>query len=366
MAPSSHAPRDTRKKKRASNYFEHWPPYVFYFPVIVCYLLLSYRHKSFTLLSIANPNFPDSKCAILDLIPAALAKWVGRYQQFRPDDYPSCRAGAARRLLNDSGMTFPLVVKPDLGLKGIGVDLLKDSRDLENYFTRYGDFGNFQFQEFIDWPGEAGVFYLRMPGAAKGRIISLAFKSPASVTGDGRSALIKLIKAKKIPRKKKQLFLNHNRHQLERIIEKGQTIPLMFTRNHDQGGVYRDGRAHITPELSNRFDDIARAMPNFYYGRFDVRFEALETFTKGERFKIIEINGSLSEAGDLFDTNARLGSVYLSYFRRLNRLFAICTANRKRGHQPVSLKKAIAKHRTVLKFINKGLNENIPVSGTKF
>ncbi len=358
MAPPSHGLTDDLKKKRSSNYFEYWPPYVFYFPVIVWYLMLSLRYKRLTLPSVANPEFPEAKCAILDLIPTALSEWVGRYLPFRPDDYPYRRADAAQRLLNDSGMTFPLVVKPELGLKGIAVVLLKDNRDLENYFRQYGDLGNFQFQEFIDWPGEAGAFYIRMPDEAKGRIVSLALKYPASVTGDGKSPLKALIGAKKIPLAKKKLFLSHNRHQLERIIKKGETLPLMFVHNHDQGGVYRDGRAMITRELSNRFDEIARAMPNFYYGRFDVKFEAADTFTMGQRFKIIEINGASSEAGDLFDADARLGRVYLSYFKRLNRLFAISITNCRRGYRPVSLKQTIANQKEIFEFVNKGLFRN--------
>lgn len=362
MATPFHESVDLNGTKRSSNYFEHWPPYVFYFPVIVCYLFLACRYKSLTLPSITNPDFPDEKCAILDLIPASLAKWVGRYRYFRSDDDPTRRIDAAKKLLNDSKLTYPVVIKPDMGLKGIDVELLHSNRDLENYLE-YRGFGDFQFQEYIDWPGEAGAFYIRMPGAAKGSIVSLAFKFPAGVTGDGRSTLRALIEAKKMPRFKKQLFLNHNRHQLERVAIKGEAVPLMFVHNHDQGGVYRDGRAHITTELSNRFDEIARAMPNFYYGRFDVKFKAMDTFTKGQQFKIIEINGASSEAGDIFDADARLGVVYLSYFKRLNRLFAIGVANRRRGYRPVSLKKTIANQRDIFKFVNKGLYSNNTVYG---
>ncbi len=355
MATLSRTPIDTQAELRSSNYFDHWPPYVFYFPVIVCYLLLSCRHKSLTLPSVANPEFPESKCDSLDLIPDALARWVGRYQRFHSNEEPAQRADAAQKCINDAGLTYPLVIKPDLGLKGIGVAQLDDKQALDNYLQRHEGAGDFQFQEYIDWPGEAGAFYIRMPGKAKGRIVSLAFKFPASVTGDGRSPLKALIEVKEIPRTKKKLFLSHNRHRLEQVIKKGKTFPLMFVRNHDQGGVYRNGRAWITTELNNRFDEIARAIPNFYYGRFDVKFETMDTFAKGQQFKIIEINGASSEAGHIFDANARLGRVYLSYFKRLNRLFAISIANCRRGYRPVSLKTAIANQRDVFEFVNKGL-----------
>jgi len=355
----------TSDANRSPNYFEHWPPYVFYFPVIICYLLLSCRHKSLTLPSIANPEFPDSKCDSLDLIPDSLAEWVGRYQRFHANENPSRRAEAAQKCINNAGLTYPIVIKPDLGLKGIGVARLDDKQALDDYFQRPEGDGDFQFQEYINWPGEAGAFYIRMPDETRGSIVSLAFKFPASVTGDGRSTLKALIDAKKIPRLKKQLFLSHNRHQLGRVIQQGETFPLMFVHNHDQGGVYKDGLAQITTELNNRFDEIAQTIPNFYYGRFDVKFEAMDTFTKGQRFKIMEINGASSEAGDIFDAGARLGSVYLSYFKRLNRLFAISIANRRRGYRPVSLKKTIANQRDIFKFVNKGLTMNNSISRRK-
>jgi len=253
---------------------------------------------------------------------------------------------------------FVVVIKPDLGLKGIGVDLLNDSRELENYLMRQDSSGDFQFQEYIEWEGEAGAFYIRMPGAAKGHIVSLIFKYPAGVIGDGKSNIEALIHAKKSPQSKKQLFLHHNRHQLERVAKKGETVPLMFARNYEQGGIYKDGRTRISTELSNRFDEIARAMPHFYYGRFDVKFETMDSLTKGQRFKIIEINGALSEPGDWNDAGACLGSLYLSYFKRLNRLFAISNANRRRGYRPVSLKTTIANLRDINKFIKKEQNKN--------
>lgn len=355
MTTSSHWPAGNPGTERSSNYFEYWPDPVFYFPVIVCYLLLALRYKSLTLPSVVNPEFPDGKCAILDLIPGTLSGWVGRYAHFQPGNYSSGCTDAAKEFLADSGLTYPVVIKPDMGLKGIDVELLNNSRDLENYFMRQNGPGDFQFQEYIDWPGEAGVFYIRMPGAARGSIISIAFKSPAAVTGDGISTLKALIEEKKIPRLQKRLFLNRNSHQLGRVIKKGETVPLMFARNHDQGGVYIDGQAQITTELSSRFDEIARAIPNFYYGRFDVKFKAMDTFTKGRQFKIIEINGTTSEAGHIYDADARLRDVYPFYFRRLNRMFAISAANYRRGYRPKSLKMAIAHHKETFKFIKKGL-----------
>ena len=44
-------------------------------------------------------------------------------------------------------------------------------------------------QAFSADPGEAGIFYIRHPDEATGRVTSLTLKSSPVVTGDGRQTL---------------------------------------------------------------------------------------------------------------------------------------------------------------------------------
>ncbi len=71
--------------------------------------------------------------------------------------------------------------------------------------------------------------------------------------------------------------------------------------NQRAGALYRDGHRHITPALEARFDAIARGMTEFHYGRFDLRFENVESLMRGEDFIIVEINGIGGEAIDCWD-----------------------------------------------------------------
>ncbi len=337
--------------KQAVNHFEYWPPYVFHLPSICFYIILAFRYRSLTLPTVANPGFPDSKCAILDLVPADSQKWLARYKRFQIPDDEYCPAEAVRHFINDAGLSYPLVVKPDLGLKGIGVELLNNDQELKSYLTRTRKNGSLQFQEYISWPGEAGVFYIKRPGAAKGDIVSLAFKSPATVTGDGQSTLKDLIMADKRTRRIGHTVMRHNRHQLTMVVPKGERIPLTFALNHTQGGVFSDAFHLLTDALRNRFDEIAQAMPDFYYGRFDVKFETPDTFVRGQRFKIIEINGALAEPMHYFDADARLKDVYRHYFSCLNVLFKISDFNRKRGYRPTPSKQFMIEQLDLFKFI---------------
>lgn len=50
-------------------------------------------------------------------------------------------------------------------------------------------------QEIVDWTGEAGIFWVKLPGSARGHIVSLTLKYVPHVVGDGRSTLEQLIRA---------------------------------------------------------------------------------------------------------------------------------------------------------------------------
>jgi hypothetical protein len=125
---------------------------------------------------------------------------------------------------------------------------------------------------------------------------------------------------------------------LERIPEKDELVRLAFIGSIRVGGLYRDARQLVTPALSERFDAIARSMPEFYYGRFDIRFESIERLQSGEAFSVIEINGAGSEAIHAWDPEVPLRTVYRELFKAQDLLFEIAARNRARGFRPMRLK----------------------------
>jgi hypothetical protein len=48
----------------------------------------------------------------------------------------------------------------------------------------------------------------------------------------------------------------------------------------------------ITPELNNQIDIISNNIPNFFAGRYDIKYKNLESLLKGKDFYILEVNGS--------------------------------------------------------------------------
>ena len=86
-----------------------------------------------------------------------------------------------------------------------------------------------------------------------------------------------------------------------------------------------------TTALTDAFERIARSMPNFCFGRIDVRFETLPTLLRFESFRIIEINGTGSEPTHIWDPTRSLWDAWCAQFFLYGTAFWIGAENRSRG-----------------------------------
>ncbi len=77
-------------------------------------------------------------------------------------------------------------------------------------------------------------------------------------------------------------------------------------------------------------------MPEFYFGRFDVRYDSLEDLRAGRNFWLIEVNGAGSESTHIWDRTTRLRDAYSFLFFQQRTLFEIGAANRARGFSSVN------------------------------
>ena len=78
-------------------------------------------------------------------------------------------------------------------------------------------------------------------------------------------------------------------------------------------------------------------LPDFHFGRLDIRFESRAALRAGERFRIIEVNGVGSEATHIWDPDARIWSAYRDQFRHYRAAFEIGAEMRRRGIRPTPL-----------------------------
>ncbi len=331
----------TRRGEQIVSFFEFWPGWLFYIPVVIHWLLLGLRHLCWSLPTAANPRITtgglcgESKLSILDQVGADAVHLIA--PAIGVAAHPG-GGGVAEAAMRDAGLTWPVVAKPDIGCNGTGVRLLRDRAGLDRYMRAFPAGATIVLQRYVEAPHEAGLFYVRHPGEARGRITSVTLKHPPVVTGDGRSSLRRLIlidpRAGKVP----QLYLPRLEGRLDSVPAQGERVQLVFVGNHCKGSVFEDGSALVTPALTRAVDGLARAMPDFFFGRIDVRFDSLPALRRGEGFTVIEINGVGSEATHIWDPRTTLWEAWRAQFFHYGAAFRIGAANRRRGFAPSGIR----------------------------
>jgi hypothetical protein len=320
--------------------FEFWSPRWFYLPVWAWVILLSIRHGGVRLPLLANPLFPagglygESKSQILDLVQGEARAWIAPYVVVKRTGDLADDVRTAEAALDGAGLALPLVAKPDLGCRGAGVRPLRTVRDLADYLASFPIGERLLLQQMVDHEGEAGIFYVRVPGEDCGRIFSLTLKYFPYVIGDGHSTLEELIMADPRAGKLPHLYLPRHRERLHLVLEEGRPFRLAFAGSHSRGAIFRDGTHLVTEALRARIDGIARSIPEFWFGRFDLRFADIEELRQGEGFTIVECNGAGAEATHIWDARVRLVDAYRTLFRQFALLWKIGARNRRRGHRP--------------------------------
>jgi hypothetical protein len=323
---------------------EYIPWLWIYTPLFFKWMWLALRYRSLTLPTVANPNIEtggirgESKISYLRQIGAAEQRWVARSTLLRfpagAHPWPPLRIAEAR--MAEAGLDYPIIAKPDIGSCGYGVRLVPDSNALSEYLAIFPRDQQLMLQQYLPWAGEAGVFYVRMPGEARGRILSLGLRYFPHVVGDGHSTIRTLIEGDVRAARNSKLHLATHTSRLQEVPAAGEVVRLTTIASLRVGALYRDGSAYITPALSQRFDEIARSMPDFFYGRFDVRFCSIDELAQGEGFSIIEVNGAAAEAIHIWDPELTLGDAYRSLFLQLDLMFEIGSCNRARGFKPMT------------------------------
>jgi membrane protein DedA with SNARE-associated domain len=340
---------------------ERIPNSILYIPVGLRWFMLAIRYHSLTLPSVSNPMIEtggfmgESKGDVLNQVGKDQRSWVAEFVTLHRDGLDvKSDLGIAESLMQEKGLNFPIVAKPDIGWNGYGVRLVEDSLNLHKYIAAFPSGENIILQRPVHYDGEAGIFYVRLPGEESGHIYSITLRYFPFVIGDGKSTLRNLIQNDPRTRIRADYYLggksNHlgfSKEDLEHTPQEGELIRLSFIGSLRVGGLYRDAGHLITPELTHRFDAISKSMPEFYYGRFDIRFESTDILKEGKGFKIIEINGAGAEAIQAWDPDVSVFKLYREFFKAQSLLFKVAALNRKRGYKPISawtFLKAVRRH----------------------
>ncbi|HTW36297.1 MAG TPA: hypothetical protein VMD53_16875 [Rhizomicrobium sp.] len=338
------------RPRRPLSVFETWPCWLFYAPIPFLWLYLALRHRGLTLPVLANTAAPwsgflgESKSEGLALLGP-----TGRLHFAPGASFRSNASGdrhdnglRARAAMHEAGLEFPVVAKPDVGQNGAGVKIIRDGNALDGWLSAFPRDTKAILQKYIGDEGEAGVFYVRRPRETHGRVVSLTLKYLPHVKGDGVSTLRELILRDRRARHVAPLYFVRHRGRLDRVVPSGERVRLVSVGNHCRGAIFKNGARHITPRMEAAFDTIAREIPGFCFGRFDVKFPTLRDLEQGKSFTILEINGGDAEMTHIWDADETLGRAYTTLFRQYRIAFEIGAENRARGYRPVAVRAFLA------------------------
>lgn len=175
-------------------HWEYWSMTAVYGLIYPIFLWLAVRCGFKYFFTAANPKIRyggfmmESKKEIYDLLPEGL--------------YPKTilvKGGtSASEVISEirkHNLSFPLIAKPDIGMRGLAAKKLKSENDVDANAAKYDI--DFLIQEFVPFENEVGIFYCRYPDQGKGFITGIVGKEFLSITGDGKSSLLQLLQRDK-------------------------------------------------------------------------------------------------------------------------------------------------------------------------
>lgn len=304
---------------------------MFYLPMLPYWLWQALRTRSFAFFTSANPFiemggfFGESKINILEHIPA----------QYKPQTLffagkPSLIDITTQ--LSKAGLSFPIVLKPNVGERGFEVEKITDLAALERYLAHHPT--DLIVQEYVDYDIELGVLYNRLPGQAQGQVTSVTLKEFLSVQGNGHSSIEQLMEQETRARFQLQAMRQRLGAGIQEVLPQGEKRMLEPIGNHCRGTKFLNANHLIDQRLNRVFDEIAQHMPDLHYGRFDMRVRSYADLYQGQYIRIMELNGASSEPGHIYDPQYTLRQAYRDLAQHWKILADICIAQRQRGVQP--------------------------------
>ena len=324
----------THRLHKITNW-EYWSTFTIYLPLLPVWLYCAYKARTLLFFHGANPSIKyggmamESKKEIYDLIPES---WI-------PKTVFASSETSFQEILSElksQTINFPIIVKPNIGLKGLGVAELKDSDELENY-QNHNDC-DFLIQEKIKYQNEVGIFYHRFPDEKTGKITGMVKKEFLSVTGNGKKTLRELVMEN--PRSAFQIKAIEQKmgSEMNKIVPENEEIILIPFGSHTRGAKFVDISSEVTENLAQKIDEICTEVNGFYFGRLDVMFENLELLQEGKNFKIIEINGAKSEPTHMYDPKHSLFFAWKEIAKHWKIMAEISRKNHESGFPYLNLK----------------------------
>ncbi|HLO73322.1 MAG TPA: hypothetical protein VK164_05235 [Flavobacterium sp.] len=273
----------------------------------------------------------ESKKEIYDLIPQ---EYYPKTILISPDENLE---NILQKLISEN-INFPLIAKPDIGLRGTAVKKINTRDELATYLKK-AKF-NILLQDLIPYENEIGLFYVKLPNQP-GKITGIVSKEFMILTGNGKNTIRELLHQDiRYVFQIKALEKEYN-NKLNMVLNKGEIINLVPYGNHCRGTKFIDASHEITPKMIESFNTICNQIDGFYFGRMDIMYKSYEDLANGKKFQIVEINGAISEPTHMYDPKHNLLFGWKELTRHFHYMYLISKSNHKNGTKYLTFQQGI-------------------------
>lgn len=320
--------RMTKKLLERITNWELWPFGVLYFPISFFWFWYMLRSRAVWFFTPSNPTITfggfegEGKKEMYEQLPHHTVPRTIYIE-------PAVPFEEVLKQVNNAGFTFPFIVKPDVGMKGILFRKIDSEEQLEKYHERIPV--EYIVQDLVELPVEVSVFYYRHPAAEKGTVSGFIHKELLQVKGNGIATLKELIEQHPRARHRMEEMQHRHGHCFDRVIERDEIFYLSYAGNHNRGAQFTNLHAEIDESLHKVFDELSHYSKHFYYGRYDIKTSSIEDLKAGRNFMILEYNGCGAEPNHIYDCNMKLLDAYREILKHWKALYEISRHNHENG-----------------------------------
>ncbi len=320
-------------------HWEYWPVYIFNIPVVFTWLWYALRSRDLFFFTLTNPGietggfFGESKSDILNHIP----------EEYKPITVllkNPVDENDLEKIFIESGLSFPVIVKPDIGERGWLIARIDGMDELKHYLKAHPI--DFILQKYIDLPLELSIMVFSLPKGGESKVTSICEKHFLSVEGDGISTIEQLILSNDRALFQYEKLVNKLGDKINDVPKAGQSILLEQIGNHCRGTMFLNRNQAIDEAITHQMVSLLATMPNVFYGRFDMRVASWESLRQGKNIKVLEFNGTSSDPAHIYQPGYSLLKAYRDIFYHWGVMYRIAKQNRRAGLKPDSFKKIIS------------------------
>lgn len=304
----------------------YWISKQFYWQSLMYYFLFAARFRSLTFFSVCNPGLrfggmlDDDKTEAYDLV----------HTRYLPKMIELSSGRDICDTMRQYNMSFPVIVKPNIGLKGYAVRQCRDESELRGYIDSLDSERSWLVQEYIDYPREYSIVYYRYPDTGQIGISSICRKAYPNVTGDGVSTIAELIRTLPNPFIDRSYLLDKWKSSRSTILPQGEKLILHCIGNYSRGSkFYKVDDAHphcMATALQLAFHNV----DDINFCRFDIKAKSYEAVRRGE-YKIMEINGAKAEPIHIYDPHSTFVSRWRDIRHHWRTLYIIVLQQRNKN-----------------------------------